>query len=290
LKEWTIFYKVWVEQPTQKINNLCIKNMKTIIYLAASMVALSFFTLSAITITYYYTTPLCLNLVKGEFSAFLANARTQPEEEWRKALKDAILLRDKNMWGRGDSPSIETMLKELQQLLTFRIERIENQLKKKNKFDYSSLTLGALCSVACIGIAALTYYYYKNKYQKNNIEFAQIKSNLERQGVKVNYPWYSDIIELVCPDDPEFYTSAGYRLVKLTNDNQKLLSALGCGIVGSLILSFPAIGGLYQGFYPDEDNEYLPKYKSFLELIEQLIKNGYTQWAIQQNQNENNKS
>lgn len=252
-------------------------------------IIMAFSSLNADTYIYYhYTTPLCLNLVKGKFSWFLVNGRKRPEQEWSDALRDAILLRDKNVMDAfGYSPDIDTMLKELQGMLKYRISRIENQLEKKHRFNYEALAIGAALLAASIGIAALTYYYYRNEYQKNNSEFAEIKGRLESQGVKVNCPWYSRTIELVCPDNPGYYESSGNRLVKLANDNEKLLPALLCGVLGSGALLPYGLGGFINTFYPDEDNEYLPKYKNFLALIEELQKNGYRQWAIQQNQKEN---
>lgn len=252
--------------------------------LSIALSAFSAINAETITFTYHYTTPLCQHLVKGEYGIFLDRGKKGAEQEWYNAIRDAILVSDKNFDARlyGKFPDVQDMLTALQSSLKYRISRIENQLINKHRFDYNALAAGTLAFAASAGLAALLYYYYKNEYKKNNIEFAQIKSDLESQGVEVNCPWYSNTIELICHGNPRYYESSGYRLVKLANDNEKLLPALFCGTLGSIALLPYALGGFVATFYPDADNEYLPKYKNLLAVVEQVQKDGCWKWAREQ--------
>lgn len=209
-------------------------------------------------IEYYYTTPLCLHLVKGEGVSFITKVQSTLEEQCCKAVDDYIALRDRNTGSpRGVLHSLKTHLEH-------RVSSIEYQIEHKNCFNYVDLAIGTALGVASLAILYVVYYYYTNRYVQNNNDYAALVAELATKGITVR-EWPREIN--LSGNNAYLYSESGKKLVQYATDNENLVSvfALGCG--GSVACASLSFGGLYNGLHPDHDNQHLPKYKNLLQHI-----------------------
>lgn len=221
---------------------------------------------------YFYTTPLSLNLIQDGVHCFITEAKEKSEKDRKDAIQGMIACASKNQM------KPKQVLQELHDLLKYRIERIEFQLKHKRLFNRKDLAFGSAWIVVGIGLSALEYCAYNKWVKPATAEKNQIEQSIKHQNGQINIDHFNTISVKsnqgthCSPAQQVAFDKQSERLAQLYNHNENWMPIL----LFSTSAPISAIGfGIWKiiaSFRPNSDNHNLEYYKSLQALVEKIQK------------------
>lgn len=151
-----------------------------------------------------------------------------------------------------------------------------------NKFNYLMLGCGLTAALFCIAGFAITYKIYAKWHGPANIEYAQIKSDLEKMDVVITHDYTNfgkTIVNYIglkanrplSHKQWKFARKCQGRLVKIANDKEWAINAeIFAGVLNFFSLSYP-VTFFYHFLYP-RYKEHYEKYKHIQEVLEEELK------------------